>query len=281
MTTVRQRIAKLKDFATLDKIAVMGDWSASSNDTDTLPDVSYKVVFADSGNISAGATKDCWGASSDMDYPTSAEVLDIVSSSIQDDIGGSGTDAVFIEGLDGDYSPISELVILDGTTTVNSTKSYVHVSEINCLNITTSGTTNAGNITITNTTSGQNLGYVNAGDSISEHGQLVVPAGYNAIMITIEASVFRTSGTGVRRAELDLIFKPLDGGAGDRIEYKTIRFGVSSEGGVSEIHYDIPIVIGSRVALIPRATAEANNTEVAAQYAVLLVKETVDIDTLF
>jgi hypothetical protein len=279
---LRQRLYKEGTFESLVYSAVMGKWSKDeySEGDGSYPDVSYKLVFGDSPILSAGVSAEIWPQSGAMGLPTTAEILNVVSSSVQDDSGGTGVDAVFIEGLDGDYLPISELVILDGTTIVNSSLSYVHVSEINVLNLTTSGTTNAGNIIITNTTSGDNLGYITAGDSISKHSQFLVPAGYNAIIMSLHTSTFRTSGSGDRRAEVDLHLEPVDGGLGNMIDYKTLKFG-SSSAGITETDFHIPIVIGDKILVHFNATAEANNTLCTVHYELILVKQDIDIDTLF
>lgn len=276
MSELRNRLYKVKDFEELKYLAVFGQLKG----TGTNPDISYKIILGDSPNLSADTDTEIWPQTGDMASPAAAETLSIVSSSIQDDNGGSGMDAVFIEGLDSDYLPQSELVILNGTGAVTSVNSYIHVAEINCLNITTSGTTNAGNITITNSSSGDNLGYVLAGDSLSKHAQFVVPAGYNALLLETTASCFRTSGSGEKRCEVDLIVTPLDGGAGDRVIYKTIKTGVSSSA-TSEVKYELPLVFGQKVFIHPHVNAETNNTKATFQYELILVKTTIDIDSVF
>lgn len=281
---LRQRVVSEGDMQRLIYAAIWGKYSPSrsTSGTDpTYPDVSYKIVFADSISLSADTQADIWpNPSGVMEYPSSAELLSIVSSSIQDDAGGSGVDAVFIEGLDGDFNPQSELVILDGTTAVNSVGTYIHVYKVNCLNITTSGTTNAGNISITNDTSGNRLGYILAGDSISKHGQFVIPAGYNGIIVNLEAGAYRSSGTGERRASVDFDFIPLDGGAGDRIIYRTVKLS-SSSGSATSTLFTVPFVTGQKVAVVAKATAEASNTFVSVKYGVVLVRDTIDIDSIF
>lgn len=276
--TLRQKLSRIANFRNLDYVAVFGILKG----TNTNPDVSYKVVFGDSSTLSADTETEVWpNPAGGMQIPTNAETLAISSSSIQDDNGGSGIDAIFIEGLDGDYLPQSELVILNGTATVNSTNTYRHVSEINCLNVTTSGTANVGNISIVNSSSGDRLGYVEAGDSISEHGQFMIPTGYNGLLLDFHASAFKDGGNKAdRKAKLDLIFVPSDGGAGDGIRYKTIKSGIGDQG-ISGEEFALPLVVGARSLIIPSATADTSNTRIAIQYDLLLVKETVDIDSIF
>lgn len=275
--TLRKRISSIKTIDELVKIALFSEWSY---DSDGLPPITYKIVVGDSGNISAGVREEIWPLGTEMARTTTAETLSIVSSSIEDDAGGSGVDAVFVEGLDGDFKLQSELVVLDGTTPVTSTNSYVHVHEMNVLNITTSGTTNAGNITATQSSSGGTLGYILAGDSISKHGQFLIPDGYNALMLGGEYSVYRTSGSGSRRAEIDLQVTPLYTGASQNIEYRTLRLGAASEAAANQIKFDIPLVLRGRLFIHPHATAEANNTKVSVEYSLLLIKDTIDLDSL-
>lgn len=108
----------------------------------------------------------------------------------------------------------------------------------------------------------------------------MIPAGYNALMLGGEYSVYRSSGSGARRATIDLDLTPLDGGNGDGVEYKTLKLGGSSEAGAATIEFDIPLVIGQKIFLHPHATAEANNTKVSISYALLLIKDTIDLDSL-
>lgn len=281
---LRQRLYSHKDFGDLVYSAVLGKFSKDeySEADGSYPDISYKIIFGDTPVLSADTATEIWpNTAGDMEFPTAAETLSIVSSSTQDDAGGTGVDAVFVEGLDSDYLPQSELIFLDGTTPATSTNTFVHVSEINCLNITTSGSSNVGSISITNSSSGDRMGYVEATDAISEHGQFVVPAGYSALILDMYTSAFKDGGTkAARKAELDIIFEPLDGGAGDRIRYKTLKTGVGDTGITGE-SFTAPLVVGPKVAIIPVATTDTANTRVAVQYDLLLIRETVDIDSIF
>lgn len=103
---------------------------------------------------------------------------------------------------------------------------------------------------------------------------------YSAIMLGGHMSCFRTSGSGTKRAEIDLQLTPLDGGAGDRINYQTLKLGLSSDT-TDEIRFAEPLVLGEKIFLHPTVTAETNNTRVSVQYAMLLIKDTVDIDSIF
>lgn len=111
-------------------------------------------------------------------YPATAATLSAVSSSASD------TMAVLIQGLDAGYWPIQEIVTLDGTTSVSTTKAFLRVNSAVIL----SGE-NAGNITITN--DGTVLGYISIGKGLTQACNFTVPAGHSLYLYRIDL----TSGT--------------------------------------------------------------------------------------
>lgn len=77
---------------------------------------------------------------------TVAEIVEVFSSNAVDTDGGIGARQVLIFGLDNDFLEIQELVMLNGTTPVNTVNSY---RRLNRMQVNTSGTTlvNQGEIT--------------------------------------------------------------------------------------------------------------------------------------
>jgi hypothetical protein len=128
---------------------------------------------------------------------TSAETLDIVSSSANDDSAGTRARTLLIKGLDGNYDQISEVVNLDGTTTVTSTNSYVIVHNLITLGTGGGGQANEGNISVTATTDGRLMGYVPATEGWSRNGFFMVPNDKKAIVVgDIVFNAVKTSGGG-------------------------------------------------------------------------------------
>lgn len=60
-------------------------------------------------------------------FPTAASLLTLTSTSNSDASGGIGIDTIRIKGLDVNYNLISEDVVLNGTTPVLSTQSFLRV----------------------------------------------------------------------------------------------------------------------------------------------------------
>lgn len=77
-----------------------------------------------------------WDVNQAKPYLTTAAIMKISSSSTDDTSAGTGARTIAIYGLDQNYNPISESVILDGQTAVNTGNAYLRVLS---LVVTTAG----------------------------------------------------------------------------------------------------------------------------------------------
>ena len=80
---------------------------------------------------------------------------------------GTGAAGVQIVGLDANRKTQTEFVALDGTATVTTTSTWLGINRAAAV-YAGSAQSNVGNITITHTTGGQVLGYIPAGDSVTQ-----------------------------------------------------------------------------------------------------------------
>jgi hypothetical protein len=115
-----------------------------------------------------------WNDSAGYTYPSSASILDLVSTSASD------TMSVFIDGLDADYKRINEVVTLTGTTAVTTTKSFLRVNTAAIL-----AGSNVGDITISN---GVSYAYIEAGIGLTQQCVYTVPAGHTLYIFRIDFS---------------------------------------------------------------------------------------------
>ena len=74
------------------------------------------VTMADIGSIGGILT-----------LPSLAGPITVISTSILDTITGTGGQVVFVEGLDANFNEISEVIVLNGTSSVLSTKSFIRI----------------------------------------------------------------------------------------------------------------------------------------------------------
>lgn len=134
-------------------------------------------------NDSVGTSfEDVWQQGGNLSYLTSAETMSVVSDSIEDDVGLTGATGITVQGLDNNWLPISEDIIMDGTTPVVTTNSFIRVHRAF---ITTVGTaeTNVGNITITASTAATVQAKITATVGQTLKSQVSIPANCNAILL--------------------------------------------------------------------------------------------------
>ena len=125
-----------------------------------------------------------WTASSVYSYLSAASVLKISSGSADDASAGTGARTLIISGLDANYNEISETVILNGQTAVNTVNSYLRVFSLKILTAG-SGGSNAGIVyagtgTVTSGVPATVYAQIEIGYNDSAMAIWTVPAGYTA-----------------------------------------------------------------------------------------------------
>ena len=146
----------------------------------------------------SGTFVDIWIPGGVLSRLSSAETMDIASSSTADDIGGTGAITIRVEGLANDWSILNEDITLDGTTTVTTLGSFLR---INRMYITSSGTgqVNAGNITATASTAATVQSKIDADVGQTEQTQFTVPLGYRVFATELQVN-------GAEQASMEGIF---------------------------------------------------------------------------
>jgi hypothetical protein len=126
------------------------------------------------------ANTDCWEGAAAYPFQTVASVLEILSSSASDAAAGTGARSMMVQGLDLNFNPLSEVVVMNGTTPVQTVNSYLRV---NGLNISTSGSghVNAGDITLRLTGAGATQAIARAGYGYAKQCLYTVPAGFTLL----------------------------------------------------------------------------------------------------
>lgn len=142
--------------------------------------------------------EDVWEIGGKLDLPQIGEGfsggpgLTIFSDSINDTPGSNGTFTLLLEGLDGDYRPISETIIMNGTTNVTSSKNYWRLNRATSI---TSGSfgTNVGTITIVaRFTPRSTWMIVSPNHGTSKNSQFFSPAGITAWLVRAEMYATKT-----------------------------------------------------------------------------------------
>lgn len=134
---------------------------------------------------------DVWPNASVLSYLTTAEVINLASTSSDDDLGGVGLEKLTITGLDSNYDVISEEVTLNGTANVPTSNSYIRVFRLRGTqsNNGANTTMNVGTITATASSSATVQGYISPSTNNSLQAQYTVPNGFYAVFYNLQITV--------------------------------------------------------------------------------------------
>ena len=215
-------------------------------------------------NTDVGSTaEDIWPLGGDYDFvgERTAEKIDCVSSDVDDDGAPADTGArtIFIEGLDANYDPQLEVLIMDGQTPVQSEFTYMRVFRTQ--NVTAGSTgINEGNITCDGTDSGDVAAYILAGTGSTLQAVYTVPNGKRAVFTNATFSVNKN-----KDAEIEFFVRPPGADSAWRkgslinVYQNTIIFGDLTVG-----------VLPARTDIRIRASSVAATAAVSANFMVYL-----------
>ena len=126
---------------------------------------------------------------------TSAETLTLVSTDANDADGDTGARGVVIYGVDGNWDAQIEVVLLDGTTPVVTSGTWLGVNRV-ALYSAGSSKANEGEIAITATTAGTTQATIPAGLGVTQQCVFFVPRGYTMLVDWIFVNGVALTGGG-------------------------------------------------------------------------------------
>ena len=233
-----------------------------------IPGHSVVTVFGYNPDVDT-SEESVWPDGGTVPHPTVASVLK-VSSSDAADVSPSGTGArtVQITGLNANYFEVSETVVLNGQTAVNTVNSYLYVNGLTVTSVG-SGGANAGNINV-------GAGTVTAGvpavlyDMIAigynnrTTGHYCIPAGYTGFLVQGLFTAGQASGSTAITGKL-LIHSP-----GDNI----VRVGAITtlNNGVVQYMFNYPTAIPEKNCIGATAIGSAANNSVSSMFNICLIK---------
>jgi hypothetical protein len=163
-----------------------------------VPGHAMMFIAVDSSVIGTSFTT-FWDLATDLVYATGGEALEILSTSANDTAAGTGARTVLVSGLDSTYTAQTEVVTLNGTSTVATVATnWLSISNIVVLT-SGSGETNAGVLTLRVTSAGNVRATALAGNSRSFNSNYAVPATKTAFIL--QAQIWAPKGD-------DIIVKP-------------------------------------------------------------------------
>ena len=178
-------------------VSITGDTTIKNDFSDDIslgkiPGTTLVNIGGCNPDIDTGGEEDLWGQGGNLVYLSSPETMDIVSTSIDDDVGGTGATSLFISGILAG-AVVTDTIALDGTTPVTSTQTFDRINFMFLFGAG-SGQTNAGDITATASTAATVQCRMLAGLGITQHGFYSVPAGKTIVIKQIELNATKTGG---------------------------------------------------------------------------------------
>ena len=223
----------------------------------------HKTLFKFGINGDVGTSVETvWAQGGTYVYPASATVMKISSSSADDAAAGTGARTISIAGLDANYNEISETVILDGQTAVNTVNSYLRISRMFVVTAgsgaTAAGTIYAGTGTVTSGVPATVYGMITLTANQTQMAFWTVPAGYTLYLM----GTFFTSANSTANASTNfqLIQRPLGGVFRIQSSARTAGNGDF----ILDLH--TPLAFTEKTDIEIRAIASAGTSNVSAEF---------------
>ena len=227
--------------------------------------LSFLVVSGRNPDIDTGSTpEDIWlggGEYGGFDV-TSAETLDVVSTSALDTGGGTGAQTLEIFGLDSGYNEITEIINLSGTTTVTTTNSFLRVNRA-IVNTAGSTSVNQGQINISQSVSTTIMGVVGSLIGNTLQALYTVPLGKTLYLKNVSLTLNDRNAT---NADTLLQVRPFG-----KSWLSSAPFGISQTGGqvITPLTYSVKIEERSDIRFRVDNTS-SNNTDITSILEFLL-----------
>jgi len=238
-----------------------------------VPGVRTRNAFAINTDIDAGVAETLWNVGGDWVGPTTPQTLTLVSDSADDDaVTGQGAWEVTVVGLSS-LGPggilISEKVLLDGITPVQTQNDYA----ISCfVHVTNHGTTgiNAGSITVTATDDATAQHRIDPNVGTSQTAVCAVLTGQTMVITGYHGAIRSKTGGNV---DFELLTD-----RGDHLDLTADSFtrlhsqtALSSGTSAFVQRFNPYIAIGGPAAIQIRVTADSNNMEVVGGFDLVVV----------
>jgi hypothetical protein len=229
----------------------------------------HKIIFKFGFNPDInGAEETIWDGGGIYAYPSAATVMKVSSSSANDTAAGTGARTIFVQGLDGDYNEVEEIVTLNGQTAVNTTTSFLRVNRAYVLTAGSGGTA-AGNIyvgvgTVTSGVPATIYAQITLGENQTLMGLWTVPAGYTGYFDHFNVA---TGSTTVNQYITVRAIQRNFGGV-----FRTMIKQTIGAGGVADFVIKYPIEVQEKTDLEMRASSSGANNLVSADFSVIYIK---------
>ena len=205
-------------------------------------------------------------------YLTAGETINIVSASTDDDgsPAGTGANSVVIYGVDENWESQTEVVVLNGTTTVTTSSQWIGINRV-AIYLAGSGKTNAGLITITASSSGYTMATMPAGQGTTQQLIFYVPLSHQFLATWLRFNSIKLSG-GAGNPEVQI--KGWVFSAVSNAEYEVFRETLDTASTtIADLRPPEPFIVGEKSILWFTAETDKDNTAVRGRLSGKLFRD--------
>lgn len=245
-------------------------------------DYNYEVAL---GRRQGATTWNKFGYNSDLDTGTeivaafggtftilsAASTLTIVSSSTDDDgsPAGTGANTITITGIDANYAAQTEVVTLNGTTSVVTSSTWLGINRA-AVSLSGSGQSNAGLITITATTGGSTQATIPVGEGTTQQAFFFTQADHIGLADTLTSNAEKLGGGGTPKVTFKgWLYNSVTNTK--TLIYRKLLDTVTEN--TSTLVPSQPFVIPEKSCLYFEATTDLNDTTVAIRFSLIEVRD--------
>jgi hypothetical protein len=202
-----------------------------------------------------------WGGT--LQFSTTGETISIVSTSTDDDDGGTGVNSVVVYGVDANWNDQTVVYTMNGTTPVVSAESWIGINRV-AVFLSGSNQANVGTITVTGVTTGYTKAEMPAGIGVTQQLIFYIPDNHNFLAKWLHFDVNKiTSGT-----DPEVIFLGKAYSAVNNTIQEVYRGYINTAKSNSiDVNTPIPFPVGERSILYFTATTTQNNTSAAGRFS--------------
>lgn len=199
--------------------------------------------------------------------PTTATTIEVLSDSANDTAAGSGIRTVRVEGLDGSFNEVFEVVTLNGVTPVVSTQTFIRV--FRCFGVTcgTYGGSAAGTITVRASGGGTTFVTLNTETGQTQTTHYCVPARKTLVLFDVHMTPETAKSVTFRlysRRNADQVSAPF---APRRLSYAW--YGVA--GPADFTYYESPFIFPEKTDVWMTAQTSTGSAQCSGEYIYMLV----------
>ena len=208
-------------------------------------------------------TETVWSQGGSFARMTAADTLDVVSSSTDDDDGGTGAWSIIVYGVDENYETQTEVVVLNGTSAVTTSNSWLGVNRV-AIYLAGTGGENAGAITLSRTTGGSVQAHVPATEGSTQQALFFVPSKANFLMDWLLINIAKVGAGTLPVVTTKCFVTSLVSGA----KYEVFRHVIDTAiENTVELRPSQPFIVGEKSLVEFQMTTDKDNTVASVRFS--------------